>query len=165
MSIRSELAKLQKKELIEIISDLYKKNKSVQEYLNFYIKPDEEGLLEKYRVKVYEAFYPKRGFEYNLKQGKQAISDFKKLGPSADLLADLMFLYVETGVKFTNEYGDINETFYNSMESTYAGVLKFIYKEGLTETFQPRARQILNDTQHMGWGFHDVLSDSFYQYY
>jgi len=119
MSIKTELSKLEKSALIEIISDLYKKNKSVQEYLNFYIKPDEDGLFEKYRAKVYEAFYPKRGFGYNLKQGKQSITDFKKLGPSVESLADLMLFYVETGVKFTGDFGDMDEAFYNSMESTY----------------------------------------------
>ena len=165
MSTRSELAKLEKRALMEILCDLYKKNKSVQEYLKFYIKPDEEGLSEKYRDKVYEAFYPKRGFGYNLKQGKQSISDFKKLGPSAESLADLMLFYVETGVKFTDDFGDMNEPYYNSMESTYASTLKIIYKEGLLDMFQQRALQILEDTQDMGWGFHENLSDIFYQFY
>jgi len=165
MSIKTELGKLEKSALIEIISDLYKKNKSVQEYLNFYIKPDEDGLFEKYRAKVYEALYPKRGFGYNLKQGKQSITDFKKLGPSAESLADLMLFYVETGVKFTDEYGDMNEAFYNSMESTYANALKIIYKERLMDVFKQRSIQILDDTQDMGWGFHDSLSEIFYQFY
>jgi hypothetical protein len=165
MSIKTELGKLEKSALIEIISDLYKKNKSVQEYLNFYIKPDEDGLFEKYRAKVYEAFYPKRGFGHNLKQGKRSIADFRKLGPSAESLADLMLFYVETGVKFTGEYGDINEAFYNSMESTYANALKIIYKERLMDVFKPRSVQILDDTQDMGWGFHDSLSEIFYQFY
>ena len=165
MAIKNVLAKLEKKALIEILSDLYKKNKSVQEYLDFYIKPDEKGLFEKYRDKVYEAFYPKRGFGYNIKQGKQSISDFNKLGPSAELLTDLMLFYVETGVKFTDEYGDINEAFYNSMESTYANALKIICKEGLMDRFKQRAFQVLEDTKNMGWGFHDSLSEIFHQYY
>ena len=165
MSIKTELGKLEKSALIEIISDLYKKNKSVQEYLNFYIKPDEDSLFEKYRAKVYEAFYPKRGFGYNLKQGKQSITDFKKLGPSTESLADLMLFYVETGVRFTGDYGDMNEAFYNSMESTYANALKIIYKEGLLDVFKQRSMQIIEDTQDMGWGFHDSLSEIFYQFY
>ena len=165
MSVKNELAQLEKGALIEILLDLYKKNKPVQEYLNNYIKPDENGLFEKYRAKVYEAFYPKRGFGYNLKQGKQAISDFKKLGASAELLADLMLFYVETGVKFTAEYGDMNEAFYNSMDSTYANALKIINKEGLTDKFKLRAFQVLEVTRNMGWGFHDSLSAIFYQFY
>ncbi|WP_426668853.1 DUF6155 family protein [Mucilaginibacter sp. McL0603] len=165
MSIKSKLARFEKKALIEIISDLYKKNKSVQEYLDFYINPDEGGLLEKYRVKVYEAFYPKRGFDYSLSKGKQSISDFKKLDPSTELLIDLMLFYVETGIKFTNEFGDMNETFYNSIESTFAKALKITYDEGLPGLFEQRCLQILEDTQHIGWGLNDGLSEIFYKFY
>lgn len=165
MSIKSNLAKLEKKALIEIISDLYKKNKSVQEYLDFYINPDEDGLFEKYRIKVYEAFYPKRGFGYNLKQGKQAISDFKKLGPSSKLLADLTLFYVETGLEFTNDFGDINEAFYNSLASTFANALKIAHDEDVLDVFEQRCLRILENTQNIGWGLEYSISDIFYQYY
>jgi hypothetical protein len=165
MQLKSELAKLDKKALIEIIADLSKKNKAVQEYLNFYFKPDEDGLLEKYKAKVYEAFYPKRGFGYNLKQGKQCISDLKKLGVSPALVADLMLFYVETGVEFTNDYGDISETFYSSLESTFAAALKMMKQEGVLDKFEGRAARVLKDTRNIGWGFYDVLCDTFYQFY
>ncbi|MCA6432179.1 MAG: hypothetical protein IM574_01110, partial [Cytophagales bacterium] len=102
--IKKELKKLDKDKLIDLVADLYKKNKSVKEFFDFYVNPDERELFNKYRDKVFEAFYPKRGYNYKLKDGKQAISDFKKLGTSSDLLADLMLFYVETGVKFTNDY-------------------------------------------------------------
>jgi len=165
MSLKTELSKLDKKQLTELIADLYRKNKSVQEYLDFYFKPDEDGLFEKYKAKIYETFYPKRGFGYNLKQGKQAISDFKKLGPSEDLVADLMLFYVETGIEFTNDFGDINETFYSSLESTFAAALKMMKKEDVLDKFEDRAARVLKDTQNIGWGFHDVLCDTFYQFY
>jgi len=165
MSLKPELLKLDKKQLIELIADLYKKNKSVQEYLDFFIKPDEDGLFEKYKMKVYEAFFPKRGFGYSLKQGKQAISDFKKLGPSEHLVADLMLFYVETGVEFTNDFGDIDATFYSSLESTFAAALKIMKKEDVLDKFKDRAARILKDTKNTGWGFHDVLCDTFYQFY
>jgi len=165
MSLKSDLAKLDKKALIEIIADLGKKNKAVQEYLSFYFKPDEDGLFEKYKTKVYEAFFPKRGYGYNLKQGKQAISDFKKLGPSEDLVADLMLFYVETGVEFTNDFGDIDATFYSSLESTFSAALKIMKKEDVLDKFKDRAARILKDTRNIGWGFHDVLCDTFYQFY
>jgi hypothetical protein len=165
MALKNDLTKLDKKALIEIISDLYKKNKTVKEYLDFYFKPDEDGLFEKYKAKVYESFYPKRGFGYNLKQGKQHISEFKKLGPSPELLASLMLFYVETGVQFTNDFGDINEPFYNSLTSTYAHALKLIQKEDLLSRFEQQALQLLVDSENIGWGLHYSLSDTFYYFY
>ena len=77
--IKKELKKLEKEKLIELIADLYKKNKSVKEFFDFYVNPNERELFNKYRDKVFEAFYPRRGYNYKLKEGKQAISDFKNL--------------------------------------------------------------------------------------
>ncbi|SEP42455.1 DUF6155 family protein [Mucilaginibacter sp. AW1-7] len=165
MALKNDLTKLDKKALIEILADLYKKNKQVKEYLDFYFKPDEDGLFEKYQAKVYETFYPKRGFGYNLKQGKQYISEFKKLEASAALLAALMLFYVQTGIQFTNDYGDIDETFYNSLSSTYASALKLLKKEDLLDQFEERAFQLLLDSKNIGWGLNDSLSYTFYNFY
>ena len=165
MSLKSDLAKLDKKALIEIIADLAKKNKAVQEYLSFYFKPDEDGLFEKYKTKVYEAFFPKRGLGYSLKQGKRAITDFKKLSPSQDIIADLMLFYVETGVDFTNEFGDIDEAFYSSLESAFAAALKLMRKEGVLDKFEERATMLIKNTEDIGWGFHDIICETFYEFY
>ncbi len=155
--IKKELKKLDRDKLIELIADLYKKNKSVKEFFDFYVNPNESELFEKYRDKVFEAFYPKRGYNYKLRDGKQAISDFKKLGPSTDLLAELMLFYVETGVQFTNDFGDINLTFYKSLATTFVDSLTLMRKENLLDKFEDRVGKVVFATNEIGWGFHDYL--------
>ena len=163
--LKKELKKFDKVKLIELVADLYKKNKSVKEFFDFYVNPNERELFNKYCDKVFEAFYPKHGFNYKLKDGKQAISDFKKLGGSADLLVDLMLFYVETGVKFTNDFGDINESFYSSLERTYVQALTVMKKENLLDKFADRASKIIKNTDGIGWGFHDYLADVYFDFY
>ena len=163
--IKKELKKLDKDKLIDLVTELYKKNKSVKEFFDFYINPNEIELFEKYRDKVFEAFYPKRGYNFKLKNGKQAISDFKKLGPSSNLLAELMLFYVETGVKFTNDFGDIDESFYSSIEKSYVGALTLMKKENILDKFANRAGKVVEDTIGIGWGFHDYLGDVHSNFY
>ena len=163
--IKKELKNLDKEKLLELVADLYKKNKSVKEYLDFFVSPNEKELFLKYKDKVYEAFYPKRGDRFKLSDGKKAISDFKKLDASKELLAELMLFYVETGVEFTNEYGDIDEPFYNSVESVYSNALKLMSKEKILDKFADRAKEVVADTCDIGWGFHDNLSDVYGDYY
>jgi hypothetical protein len=163
--VKNNLKNLDKKQLIDLIGELYKKNKSVKEYFDFYVNPKEKELLSKYREKVSQAFFPKRGFGYNLKEGKKAISDFKKLGVSEDNLADLMLFYVETGVEFTNDFGDINESFYSSLEKTYEQALTLMYKNGLLEKFSGRAEKVMSNTSDIGWGFHDYISQVYIDFY
>ncbi len=161
--LKKELAEFDKTKLIGIISELYDKNKSVKEFLDYYLKPDEKAILEVYKAKVKEAFYPKRGFGYKLALGKKAINDFRKLSPSPDSLIELMLYYVECGVEFTNEYGDINENYYLSLERVFRDSMELIDIHSLHDSFKDKAFTILSDTSNIGWGFRDAIVDLYYE--
>lgn len=163
--VKKELNNLDKSSLIKLIAELYKKEKSVKEFLDFYVSPDEDDLYQKCEKRIFEAFYPKRGDRLRLIEGKKAISDFRKLSGSDELLASLMLFYVETGVDFTNEFGDINESFYNSIESTYFQALQLLKKENALKKYSARAEMVVQKTYGIGWGFHDALADYYAEYY
>lgn len=163
--LKNELKKLDKQGLINLISELYKKDKSTKEFLDFYVKPNERELFNKYRDIVFEAFYPTRGHELKLKNGKKAISDFKKFNPASELVAELMLFYVATGVDFTNDFGDIDEGFYSSLESTFVAALNLMEKGNLLEKFAEQVSIIVNETNGIGWGFHDYICEVYYKFY
>lgn len=163
--VKNELKNLDKEGLINLISELYKKDGATKKFLDFYIKPDESALFNKYRDIVLEAFYPKRGSALKLKNGKQAISDFKKFNPSSELVAELMLFYVATGVDFTNDFGDVDEGFYSSLESTFGAALNLIEKENLLEKFSNRVATIVNAATGIGWGFYDYISQVYCDFY
>ncbi len=76
-----------------------------------------------------------------------------------------MIYYVEQGVICTNNYGDIDENFYGSLESMYEDAVVLLSRLNsyeLIEQFRPRLRKIVRDTSGIGWGFHDQLSDIYY---
>lgn len=165
LEIKNELKKFEKNKLIDLIADLYKKHKSVKDYLDFFINPSEILLISKYKDKIFEAFYPKRGFTLKLKDAKQAIADLKKLEVSADLIADHMLFYVECGVKYTNDFGDINDNFYISLAKMYVQSLTLMQKEDSLEKFQKRAWQVVYDSDGIGWGFHDYIAQVYSEFY
>jgi len=165
LDFKKEIESFDKKQLVKLIMDLYNKNSSAKEYLDFLFNSNDEEVLNIYKQKVREAFYPKRGFELKISIGKKAISDYRKLNPSPDSLIDLLLWYVESGADFTNDYGDIDERFYLSIEGVYDNALKFIDKVGLHLKYQDRAFQITKKTENIGWGFHDTLCDCYYDIY
>jgi hypothetical protein len=157
--LKKKLKKLDKNKLTDLITDLYKKNKSAKEFLDFYVNPDEREILQKYRDKVFEALNPRRGHKIKLKDGKQAIRDFRNLGISAVMLADLMLFYVEAGVELTKDFGIDDDSFYASMETTYLAALKLMEKEDLLEKFVVRSAKFISDTGEIGWEPHAYLSE------
>ena len=153
---------LNRDECIELILEIVQACPQVREFLTIKFTDNQSDILEKYKQKVRYEFYPPRGFgRLNLREAKKAISDFKKMSTDKDMLIDLMLYYVECCVEFTNEYGDINETFYNSAESVYYQIVKDVNKLGafVYDRFAERLIAVVNDTSGIGWGFHDNLSD------
>jgi hypothetical protein len=165
MTLKKYLQQFTKEQLIEQINELHKKYKEVKDYYSFCLNPDEKKTVEKYKAIIYESFYPKRGFKLSLSKARKAISDFKKLSPSPAHVADAMVYFVECGVLFTNDFGDIDESFYNSMEGMFENACVFIRKNNLENLFKERCKKLMEDSSDIGWGFHDFLSDAYYEFF
>lgn len=165
-TLKNHLSSLTKEKLINHILNLDKKFKQVKEYHQFMVVPNEGIAVEKFKKVIENEFFPTRGLpKMRLSVARSAITDAGKMNLSAKSKVDLMLYYVETGVRFTNEFGDLNEQFYNSMESMFLSALKHMQKEDLLSEFKDRAHSIVEETYDIGWGFHDTLGDYFFTYF
>lgn len=164
--LRSFLRAQSQEALIEIILELFKRSKEVKDYFSLTLQPGyDQQLTEEFKDKVRKQFFPDRGFgDPSLSTIRKLISDYKRISDSVHGMADLLLYTVELGVSFTNTYGDIDEAFYNSMESTYERALKWIVEHNLQDDYRDRARRVVMETSHIGWGFHDGLDDLYYTY-
>jgi len=162
--LRQYLRKKEQKELIDEIADLYKKFDSVKNYYQASVFNDDQGVLEKYKQIIEYEFFPKSIHAEppcRISVVKKAIADYKKLSCSDANLADIMLYYVECGVEFANECGDIDGRLYNSMASVYVNACQFIHKHNLKSRFQSRVLAIVTDTSNCDWGFREYLRDSY----
>ncbi len=165
--LKRNLEELSKDTLITTLTDIYKKNNFVKDYLDEKFGNESDvSILAKYKNEIKEEFFPNYGDgEARLSVAKKSITEFKKISSNKIHISDLMLFYVENGVKFTVCYGDIDERFYCSMESMYKSALKYIEKHNLGNSFLDRSKKIVDDTIDMGWGFHDELFEIYYSYY
>ena len=121
-------------------------------------------LLEKTKAKIRREFGGSG--RLSLTTAKSVITSFKKVCSDDTMVLDLQLDYVECGIMFTNRYGDINASFYNSMCRMYWTVVETLNKldrEDMFEKFHDRLQAAVDDTSGIGWGFHDDLYDSYYQ--
>jgi hypothetical protein len=153
-------------ELIEEIAELYKNSPPVKEYYQANIFGDDAAVLEKYKDIINGEFLMRgnRFPKMRLSVARKAVADFKKISSSTQSIAEIMITYVEVGVSCTVEFGDIDESFYNSMESMYEAALKYVVKEHLFDKFNDRLCDIIHDTRNIGYGFHEQLSDLYELY-
>jgi hypothetical protein len=75
-----------------------------------------------------------------------------------------MLHYVEIGTEFANTYGDINESFYNSLESIlvdfYEGILKTSDPVQVYVQFDKRLVPLKKTTYGIGRGYGDVVEEN-----
>ena len=169
IQLKKELQKLTKEQLIEQIAELYDSYKPVKEYYQTFMNPNNiQELYNKYKTVIINEFYPNTK-SWNPKTrfsvAKKAIADFAVLKPPPELLADLMITLAENACKFTYDYGDMTEQFYNSAVTNFERALKYMKAEGLLDNFRLRCEDCLKYADPCGYGFPDEMNDVFYDYF
>ena len=109
---------------------------------------------------------PARGDgKLKLAEARKAIRDYRKATGNLTGTIDLMLTYVENGTEFTHEFGDINESFYNSLESVLTEMAQLLMREGteLYPRFRERIRRLATLADGIGWGYGDAVRDQVYQ--
>ena len=155
-------------ELVDEIIELFKKFNKVQQYYSINVNPNsEKDILKKYKKIIKEEFFPTRELQPKMRYSviNKTISDFQKLSKDINNLIDLKLSYVEIGVEFTNDYGDIDDQFYRAIERTYEESLEIIYQNKKLNSFKDRCRKIMEDSQGHGWGFSDYMRDVYNGFY
>ncbi len=147
-----------------LLKDMYDSSSENRIFLDARVQLHSGGgaALETYRQRVIEQFFPKRGFgKLKLAEARKAIRDYKKAKGSILGTAELLMTYVESGVKFTNQYGDIDERFYSSVESALDELAALLRGEAreMYPRFRDRLTQVEQMTGGIGWGFHDFIAD------
>ena len=167
--LKNILKQQTKEELVSLLTECYKSNDKMKELVSAKYAGVETviQLFEVYKKKIHDVFFPERMKEtFKLSDAKKVITDFKKICSDEKMALDLMLYYVEMGVEFTDTYGDIDENFYCSIESMYTSVVKLLNKQenpSMYHEFQRRLQAVVDNTQDIGWGFHDALTEIYYE--
>ena len=165
--IKAILSKKTESEILKLVGDLYSLSEENKTFIHsryaIGVNP-----LEPYKNIISEALYP--DVMYNepiqLSVGRKAISDYFKATQDKMGQIELMFHYLETGNQFTLDLGDIDESFYSSLESTFDRILSSLEKQHKTTLmdYLPRLESIVESVCGMGWGYYDYLHETLNEY-
>src|SRR6266404_196938 len=105
---------------------------------------------------------PRHGFgKLKLAEARKAMRDYRKATGNVAGTVDLLLTYVENGTEFTQQFGDINEAYYNSLESALNELTELLRGPGRECYPQCRHRLgcIVQLANHIGWGYGDYVRD------
>jgi hypothetical protein len=163
--VKAQLTKLDARQLVNLVADLYRLSKENQAFLHGRLAVVEDP-LEFYKKIVDECMYPDihKNKPIQISRAKKAISDYSKAVDDALGEAELMTFFVEQGNAFTLEYGDMDESFYGALNLMYrraiekVGSLPAVHRD----SFKERLEAIMRSSATIGWGYHDGLRDDYY---
>ena len=123
-------------------------------------------LLEPYGLRIEHAFYKRSGMpqeRLRLADARKAIRDYRAATGDLAGTLDLMLTFVETGTRFTRNFGDIDEPFYNSLSSVLGEIRHILKSEegrGLYAPYRQRLLDLADLAEPIGWGYGDEVRDT-----
>ena len=166
-ALMKKLNTMDKEELVKIISDLFKTNKTAEARLNLLFLGEEYGnaLLEKYKKQLCKIFNPsnivRTGF--SLEKAQQILSDFADMCGDGRWYGDLALYFAECATDFTMSYGDINEEFYDALGDAYRDAVTIARRdEEMYKLWKNRLEYIYHEFSGFGWGMDDFITEEYY---
>lgn len=165
-SVKTELNRylkeLDRTGLEKEIKKLFSKFKEVQTYYELELGQDTSSVLQEFKDRIRKEYFPNRGFgRAGSKESRMIISEFKRISIFQKDVVELLLYRVEIMLEFTRAYGDIEEAFYNSMESSFNEACKLIKREKLEKEYRKECKRLLEETYDFGWGLYDGFKYSF----
>lgn len=163
--LKKRMKGMTQEEMLALLCRVYKGSKQAQAIVDVALCGDaaEAELLSGYKKRVHTAFW---GSRFSLKEARAAVLEFNRVAQNLENAAELMLFYVECGVAYTLEYGDIDERFYMSVESMFDNFVAALNAMDTADFYQrnaDRIRKVCTDVECVGWGFPVELMESYAQ--
>lgn len=157
---------LDQKELIKEIKKLYDKFEPVQQYYELELSDNSKKVLEEFKEKIKKEYFPKRGFpKARNNVSRKIVNDFKKIAVHKKDIVELWLYRTKMMIEFTQEFGDIDEPFYNSLSSGFEQACKIIRKEQLQPYYRSSCQDLVSQTYNIGWGLSFEMKDIYQRYF
>ena len=166
--INKQLQELSPDRFIELLRGLHDLSAQNKAWLSVKLLPivQDAKYLEDCRNKIIRHVYKEiKGIPHTprFSDAKKVISEYRKSTGDLRGMLDLMLTYVERGHAFTNDFGDIDEPFYdaliNMLERFAVELRRSPAKYELYELFRSRL-MAMRKTSDIGWGYGDFIQET-----
>lgn len=142
-----------KKDLVELVMNLYDAKKEAKDYFEYFLNPDEEKAAEKCRA-VFVKEFTKTGVrppKGRISKCKKALDAFEALHPSVERRIDLRLYLADLASKYGLRNYRIWEKCCKTIEKKFRETLVLIADFGAVDAFRPRIDQLQNQAERAGF--------------
>lgn len=167
IDVKKSLKDIESSQLIELLKELYQLSDENKNFLDARFNGGNAS-LQSYKKIILDCLYEEPlddNDKFDFDKANNAIETYAKASNDNEGTADLRVYYVECGNKFTLDYGDINEAFYDTLIEMYDKAIKTVLKlpKSKQATFRKRLKNIMKSADGIGWGYYDDLCHFFHE--
>jgi hypothetical protein len=167
--LKSLLEDLPPQALIDLLQGMYRLSPQNKAWLTARFSSQANAeYLEKCRQQIIRLVYdPRRNLPPmpRFRDAKKVITEYKSAAGDPAGTLDLMLTYVERGHAFTNDFGDIDEPFYDALINMLERFQKDLQRlPNWLDLYETRFRARLlamAKTADIGWGYGDFVQQVF----
>lgn len=141
--LKKHLNTLDKSDIIKLIAEMYKKVPAAKEYLDILAGADIDNLIAKYEKKIERLIFPNSKGAMRDVEARQLIREARKLNiPELDLALDIY--YMECSLHLIRSYGYYDESFINTIYTSFKRALKGVEQIGRRKSDIQRIEAIID---------------------
>ncbi len=148
--LRKALRDIDKKEIIQLVVDMYKGVPDAKNYLDIFVTGDVDTLIEKYKYEIERYVYPfGRDLVLREREARKLIRKVRKMNIT-ELNIELELYYVSCCIDVIADFGYCDEDYYISIENMFASAVKGIQSLGLLEKYRKELMRLSRLGQEYG---------------
>lgn len=153
---------LEREHLEEFVMDIYSDVKPAKEYLDFFLNPDVNKMVEKTQRAIYSKIYradqePLRRLKFS--KINDIMKDFTIKVRDPYIVADMMVYLLTLLCEFSSRYS-YSESFVRSLVANFARFSKWLVSSGLEKEYKDIMSSLIEKTYKIGWGCTDWVYSS-----
>lgn len=151
--LKKYLNELNKEQLEEQIITLYDKFPAVKTYYDFVFKPNERQLLQDFKFKVSNEYFPVKSKKAKARRSvaQKLIKHFISLGVDPFVIVDCMLFSIEIAQTYSSEKIVKQELFFKSMLNSFEQAVSFMIENGILYDFKNRVEAIRAEAENQDW--------------
>lgn len=160
--LKKFLKELDRDQLEEFVLDMYTDIKPVKAYLDFFLNPDVDKLVDKTQLSLFtKIFRPNGDPVLNLKFTKinDIMKEFTMKVRDAHIVADMMVYLLTLLCEYGSQYCH-TESFVKSVVANFSRLSKWLIKNGLEKEYYDKMNSLIRQTHSIGWGCTDWVYNS-----
>lgn len=161
-ALRKELAHLDAQQLRELVIELYEARKEAKEYLEFYVNPDVDTLLARFKAVIEKetSHAMRRRTKPRMSRLRKTVKDFSSFNPGPDYVSDLMCHTLEQ-LCAVGHMPSVKEPVQLSIARFLGETLTYIDRNGLFGRYIGRLTSAIDSTGNLfaGRSFRRMLRE------